>query len=358
MSDWMEELEKLNGLREKGILSDGEFLEEKQRVLASRTRGTQEHPESSTHPTSENISQSVGESLSSARIQLLAFSIFCFGIVSFVASFFDFFYEERLVDTDDGVMTMVLTLFFSLITLGLIYFSDDKEKISKRVVGFVLPFSIAIAFSELWLTLCILFITPLRNGLEDMGGYYSEVLGPGFWITLGSRTILIFIPIWICLGFLRKKYDSGSKLIRKSSLVLPAMILGGIAQLYPTLKPNQEYSWYGSDFTPFKYTFEGEVWEIVVYIVSLGLMPIVAGFIVMKISDRTTRSWGVFSILYLLLFGLANIIAANAETGKWNIWSFGATLWTIGLVIVALLIFEKVSRYLLRFQENANTDFQ
>ena len=108
MSDWIEELEKINGLKEKGILSDDEFLEEKQRVLASRTMGAQEHSESSIYPTPEE------EGLSNARINLLAFSIYCFGFVSIGANFFDIFPNQRILDTDDGVATMVGLLFFRL----------------------------------------------------------------------------------------------------------------------------------------------------------------------------------------------------------------------------------------------------
>ena len=135
------------------------------------------------------------------------------------------------------------------------------------------------------------------------------------------------------------------------------MILAGIGQLYPTLKSNPDWR-YGDDFTPFKYTYDGAPWEIAIYLTSLGLMPIVAGFIVMKISDRTTRDWGVFSIFYLLLYGLVNIIATNADTEWLEVWSFGSTLWTIGFVIVSLLFLEKMSRYFIGHAENANTDFQ
>ena len=192
MSDWIEELEKINGLKEKGILSDDEFLEEKQRVLASRTMGAQEHSESSIYPTPEE------EGLSNARINLLAFSIFCYGIVGFVASFFDIAPNQRILDLDAGVTTMVGLLFFSLITLSLIYFSKDKEKISNRVVGFVLPFSITIAFSELWLMLCMLLITPGRNDYLN-SDLYSEDFQTSFWIILVFQTILIFVPIWKCV---------------------------------------------------------------------------------------------------------------------------------------------------------------
>ena len=139
--------------------------------------------------------------------------------------------------------------------------------------------------------------------------------------------------------------------------MLPAVILGGIGLLYPTLKPNPDWR-YGDDFTPFKYTYDGASWEGVIYLASVCLMLSVAGFIVMKISDRTTRDWGVFSIFYLFLYGLVKIIAMNADTEWREVWSFGSTLWTIGFVIVSLLLLEKMSKYFIAHAENANTDFQ
>ena len=121
MSDWMSELEKVHELKEKGILSEEEFLKEKERVLASRntvnleqTVATQDVP--STTPASDNISRQGLKSLSHLNIQWLVLFLIAFGIVGFVASFFDWFSANgttlRSVDTDQGVVQQLYFLLF------------------------------------------------------------------------------------------------------------------------------------------------------------------------------------------------------------------------------------------------------
>ncbi len=353
MSDWMSELEKVHELKEKGILSEEEFLKEKERVLASRntvnleqTVATQDVP--ATTPASDNISRQGLKSLSHLNIQWLVLFLIAFGIVGFVASFFDWFSANgttlRSVDTDQGVVQQLYFLLFSLIGLSLIFFSDNKETLSKRIIGFVLPMAIW-QLPSIWLSLTILWITPAREDW-DFGILYSG-FEPAFWIILVSQTLMVVIPFWIGLRFLKHKFDSGSKLIRIGTLVMPAAFLGVLGMQYPGLKDNPNFGRY-SDFTPFKDTYDVP-WEGVIFEVINPLSLIIVGLLVMKMSDKTTRDWGLFGVFFVFLSSTAYLIAYNAETGTDEVWSLGGTLWVLGLVVVAIPVLITASGHLKQF---------
>ena len=349
----MSELEKIHELKEKDILTEEEFLKEKERVLASRNTVREEQPVASqevpvTSLTSDNVSHQAGKSLSNINIQCLIFFLIAFGVVGFIASFFDWLSVNdnnfRWADTDQMVVSEVSFLLFSLIGLSLIFFSSNEEKRDKRIIGFVLPMAIW-QMPAIWLFLDLLWITPAREDW-DFGSFYSS-LEPAFWIILVTQAVITIIPVWIGLRFLKQKFDSGSKLIRISTLVMPAAVLGVLGMQYPALKSEPRWN---SDFTPFKDTYDVP-WQIVIYEIINPLSLIIVGLLVMKMGDKTTRDWGLFAVFYIFLASTAFNIAKNAETGRYEVWSCGGTLTVMGLAVVAIPVLYTALTYLKQYAD-------
>ena len=352
---WMEELEKLNSLKERGILTEREFDEEKSRILPSRKELLTDSPSKSSG-SSPNITSGSLESPEThqeVKIQLpqqklIIVSLVVFAIGMFVSIFLKWVdlpgeRNDYVPKNFDHVVvsTLFQVVFVSLIAILLLYFGPSSKRDS-RLLGFLTPILVITLVPTLWTSLDLLMITPLRSGI-GWGEYYDAV-GPGVFVGIVCCNLPL-LALSFCLKphIKKQKFDSWTAPIRDSDIVVPAAALATIGSLYGFLKVNPNAFSYDGDFAPFVDTYKVP-WEIWI---NNGLIEpvlfITASVIVAKFANPTIRNAGVLGFSYYLLSEVLYRIALNAETGDDEVWSYGGTLLVLATITSGLGLFSNLA---------------
>ena len=350
--DWKKELQDLDSLRRQGILTQREFDEEKSRVLASRRESMSRSPKKTYRSFPDIIfgSSNVPADYQAVQVEdtdltLIKRLLSFYGIGVFISIFLkwtEFPGTENNLIPKDYDQLVVGFLFFgpfmSLIALSIL-FTGNPETRGGRLIGFLTPYLITQTIPDVWGSIDLLFITPIRNDIGT-GEYYSS-LGPGLWIfllsVLGSLLTLSFL-VWQVIE--KQTFDYGEKLKRDTSFVIPLTGLLVIGFLYGALKPNPNLN---SDFAPFADTYKTN-WES--WFSSGVLEPVLyllACVLVAKFRNPTMRNAGIFSLAYLAMSTVFYIIAFNAQTETNQVWSFGGSIIVISAVSLGLLGASKIS---------------
>ena len=339
----MQELEKLNSLKEQGILTEREFDEEKAQILANRNEPISDSPREpsassqniiSRSPETSEIYQEVKIQLSEQKLIIGSLVLFALGtFVSIFLKWVDLPGEMNDYVPKNFDQVVVSTLFqavgISLIAISLMYFGPSGKRDS-RLLGFLTPILVILLIPSLWSALDIFMITPLR--LETGWGEYYDALGPGAFVGI-ICTIFPLLAISLILKphIEKQKFDSGPILKRGSSIVVPVAALATIGSLYGFLKVNPNLFSY-ADFSPFVDTYKvpWEVWINDGLIVPI--LFIAASVIVAKFANPTIRDAGLLGFFYYLLSEVFYLIAFNAETGDYEVWAFGGTFLVLATI--------------------------
>ena len=363
--DWIEELEKLNSLREQGILTETEFNEEKSRVLSTKNEPIMDSPRetlgSPPNITSESLRTPVA--YQEAKIQLPeqkliigSLAIFAIGVfISIFLKWVDLPGERNDYVPKNFDQVIVLTLFqivfVSLIAFSLLFFGPSGKRDS-RLLGFLTPILVISLIPSLWSALDLFMITPLRS--EVGWGEYYDALGPGAFVGI-ICTIFPLLALSLILKphIEKQKFDSWPVLKRDSSIVVPVAVLAILGALYGFLKVNPNVFRY-ADFAPFVDTYKVP-WEIWF---NDGLIEpilfIAASVIVAKFANPTIRDAGVLGFFYYLISQVFYLIAWNAETGDSEVWTFGGTLLVLATIILGLVLLSNLPILKRARQQNIN----
>ncbi len=392
MSDWMEQLERLNELRKDGVLSDAEFEAEK-RALLPTTKPTEESvepaPPPSTQPleglpdtpsTSHKVNKvcpncsvlaetekafcpecgtfytadsdavdttSVAEGglLDQSQINSYVLALIVYGLLGFISHFVEWFPGATPSDLDGMVVTAVAYyLVFPLISITLLLTAVGDYRKQLVAMGFMFPVFL-ILLSEVYTAFDLFFITPFRTA--DYSVSYGDVVGQyggGLWICLiGTIPVIVFMTLNISKffnrSFLPSDFSVGSELRRRDSFVILGALLIALGTIYPELKPSPYFS---DDFTPFADTFKenAEVWLLTGFLVPF--LVLFAAFRVARLENAGARFAALCGFFYFSLVTVFQIIAGNADTEYYYVWSIGATLVVVGMSVVGLVV---LSRY-------------
>jgi len=392
MSDWMEQLERLNELRKEGILSDAEFEAEKTALLPAAKpteEPTEVTPTPSTQPleglpdtpstshkvnkvcpncsvlaeteksfcpecgtvypgdsdAADTASVEEGDLLDRSQINNYVLALLVYGLLGFIGLFMEWFPGVTPGDLDSMVVTAVAYyLIFPLLSITLLLNAVGDFRKQLMAMSFMFPVFL-ILLSEVYSAFDLFFITPFRT--EDYSVSYGDIVGQyggGLWVALiGTIPVIVFMTLnitrFLSRSFLPSDFSVGSELRRRDSFIILGALLIALGSIYPELKPSPYFS---DDFTPFADTFKAnaEMWLLTGLLIPFLVLFAALG--VARLENAGARFAALCGFFYFSLTSVFQVIAGNADTEYYYVWSIGATLIVIGMAVVGLVI---LSRY-------------
>ena len=341
MSKWAEELESLGRLRDKGLITDEEF-EEQKRGLLPRS------PYSS--PQADGGNRSISDSGFSAGEQFLTLLIPLLiagaAIASLVVAQFAVPGEDpKLSDIDEGVVLVVA--FFVIPCVFLFGLAISRARVRPWVYA-----AVPTALLAAW-TLAGFAIISLRvdvwfdeyNMPRDFT--FIGVVREGFWLLGGAALVFLLFGLWlISLVSVGSRRLSGSP-SEWSLIVGTLLFIAGM--MYPTLQPMQRISWEDRirdpEFTAYVSIFQDLDWEF--FVAEWIVSPVVLLFcLLVVLLAPTDRSYlaGLCGFLYVTFAYVAYWVAGNAEGEQEFAWSTGGWIALLGTAVILLAVASEYSR--------------